>query len=207
MPGRVHPRPLGQRSHQAARTAGLHLASLDHDPGDYAKDGGDGFKLVLWMAEHDRWPSQGIRIHSANPPWMARMLVDIDHYGPYPPGNMLRLAERGRLLAGSANRRRGSGRTLRVARRTLYGDNRWVSGVVALVMFLALPGMFLGWFVGQWIGDARWPWWSAVVAAIALTVIAARLTVLQSRGTPEIHPRSVTRSSDSSSLPDSGGTS
>ncbi|MGH3426600.1 MAG: cyclic-phosphate processing receiver domain-containing protein [Mycobacteriales bacterium] len=62
-------------------------ASLDHDLGDYAEDGGDGFKLVLWMAEHDRWPSKGIRVHSANPPGMARMLADIDHYGPYPPGN------------------------------------------------------------------------------------------------------------------------
>jgi hypothetical protein len=60
----------------------------------------------------------------------------------------------------------------------LYGDNRWVSGLVALVMFLALPGMFVGWFVGQWIGDTRWPWWSAVLGAIAITVIAARLTVI-----------------------------
>jgi hypothetical protein len=62
-------------------------ASLDHDLGDFAEDGGDGFKLVLWIAEHDRWPSDGIRVHSANPPGMARMLADIDHYGPYPPGN------------------------------------------------------------------------------------------------------------------------
>lgn len=62
-------------------------ASLDHDLGDYAEDGGDGYKLVLWMAENDCWPSEGIRVHSANPPGMARMLADIDHYGPYPPGN------------------------------------------------------------------------------------------------------------------------
>jgi hypothetical protein len=48
---------------------------------------GDGYRLVLWMAEHDHWPSQGIRIHSANPPGMARMLADIDRYGPYPRGN------------------------------------------------------------------------------------------------------------------------
>ncbi len=63
------------------------LASLDHDLGDFEPDGGDGFKLVLWIAEHDRWPSRGIRVHSANPPGMRRMLVDIDHYGPYPPSN------------------------------------------------------------------------------------------------------------------------
>jgi hypothetical protein len=62
-------------------------AVLDHDLGDFVEDGGDGFKVVVWMAEHDRWPTQGIRIHSANPPGMQRMLNDIDHYGPYPPGN------------------------------------------------------------------------------------------------------------------------
>jgi NAD+-processing family protein with receiver domain len=34
-------------------------ASLDHDLGDFAGGGGDGFKLVLWMAERDRWPPHG----------------------------------------------------------------------------------------------------------------------------------------------------
>lgn len=65
------------------------LASLDHDLGDYFEDGGDGFKLVLWMAEHDRWPSQGIRVHSANPAGLRRMLADIDHYGLYPRTNAI----------------------------------------------------------------------------------------------------------------------
>ena len=60
-------------------------ASLDHDLGDSAEDGGDGYKLVLWMAEHDRWPTQGIRVHSANAPGMKRMLADIDHYSPFRP--------------------------------------------------------------------------------------------------------------------------
>ncbi|MGH3430932.1 MAG: cyclic-phosphate processing receiver domain-containing protein [Mycobacteriales bacterium] len=40
-------------------------ASLDHDLGDYAEDGGDGYRLVLWMVEPDRWPGNGIRVHSA----------------------------------------------------------------------------------------------------------------------------------------------
>ena len=65
---------------------GCEYASLDHDLGDYAEDGGDGFKLVLWIAEHDGWPTKGIRVHSANAPGMRRMLADIDHYGPYQPG-------------------------------------------------------------------------------------------------------------------------
>jgi hypothetical protein len=92
---RRHPPCLGRYTHplsvnEAITQLEQHdctYASLDHDLGDYAEDSGHGYKLVLWMAEHDRWPSEGIRAHSANPPGMARMLADIDHYGPYPPGN------------------------------------------------------------------------------------------------------------------------
>lgn len=42
-------------------------ASLDHDLGDFAEDGGNGYRLVLWMAEHDRWPSDGIRVPQCLP--------------------------------------------------------------------------------------------------------------------------------------------
>lgn len=65
---------------------GVTVASLDHDLGDYASDGGDGVRLVDWMAEHDTWPSQGIRVHSANPVGAAAMLRTIDRYSPYPLG-------------------------------------------------------------------------------------------------------------------------
>jgi hypothetical protein len=51
-----------------------------------------------------------------------------------------------------------------------------VSGVVALLMFLALPGMFAGWFLGQWVGVYHRPWWIAVLAAAALTLVSAKLT-------------------------------
>ena len=51
-----------------------------------------------------------------------------------------------------------------------------MTGVVALLMFLALPGMFAGWFLGQWIGDSQRPWWIAVVAAATLTLVSAKLT-------------------------------
>jgi hypothetical protein len=60
--------------------------SLDHDLGNYAEDGGDAFRLVLWMAEHDRWPRRGIRVHSANVVGTRRMLGDIDRYGPFERG-------------------------------------------------------------------------------------------------------------------------
>lgn len=58
-------------------------ASLDHDLGDWSHDGGDGYRLVDWMAENDIWPTVSIRIHSANPVGVARMQGVIDRYGPY----------------------------------------------------------------------------------------------------------------------------
>lgn len=61
-------------------------ASLDHDLGDYAHDGGDGWRLVDWMAEHNIWPTHTISVHSANPVGVKRMLATIDRYGPYNPG-------------------------------------------------------------------------------------------------------------------------
>lgn len=58
-------------------------ASLDHDLGDYYPDGGDGVKLVDWMAENAIWPLNGITIHSGNPVGRKNMLLTIDRYGPY----------------------------------------------------------------------------------------------------------------------------
>jgi hypothetical protein len=86
------PPPGWRRAHsvnEAIRLLSDHdceWASLDHDLGDYADDGGDGYRLVLWMAETQTWPTRGVRVHSANAPGLSRMLKDIDHYGPYPRG-------------------------------------------------------------------------------------------------------------------------
>lgn len=55
-------------------------ASLDHDLGDYALDGGDGYKFVLWMAEYGVWPDNKPTVHSMNPVGRGRMLADIDRY-------------------------------------------------------------------------------------------------------------------------------
>lgn len=56
--------------------------SLDHDLGDYFEDGGDGWRVVDWMAAFDYWP-QVIFVHSANFTGVKRMLGTIDRYGPY----------------------------------------------------------------------------------------------------------------------------
>lgn len=64
-------------------------ASLDHDLGDFAYDGGDAWRLVDWMAAHDVWPTESISVHSANPIGVSRMLSTIDRYGPYRPGSQM----------------------------------------------------------------------------------------------------------------------
>jgi hypothetical protein len=82
--GWVHSRSVRQAIQELSARGAPELASLDHDLGDFAGDGGDGFRLVLWMAENDVWPLIGIRVHSSNAPGRLRMLADIDHYGPFP---------------------------------------------------------------------------------------------------------------------------
>lgn len=56
--------------------------SLDHDLGDYYDDGGDGWRVVDWMAEHSYWPKV-VFVHSANFTGVKRMLGVLDTYGPY----------------------------------------------------------------------------------------------------------------------------
>lgn len=72
-------------------------ASLDHDLGDFAHDGGDGYRFVDWMAEHDTWPTETLTVHSGNPVGVDRMLGTVDTYGPYPPSHGRRRAMPGAL--------------------------------------------------------------------------------------------------------------
>jgi hypothetical protein len=55
-------------------------ASLDHDLGDGIPE---GRKLVLWMAEHQIWPTEMISVHSANPVGADHMAALIERYGPF----------------------------------------------------------------------------------------------------------------------------
>lgn len=48
----------------------------DHDLGDYAKDGGDGIKLLDWLEE--RGLSYRIRLHTMNPVGRANMQAVIE---------------------------------------------------------------------------------------------------------------------------------
>lgn len=51
---------------------------LDHDLGDYAYDGGDGIKLVLWLAETERY--YPVNLHTANPVGCMNMQAIVDRY-------------------------------------------------------------------------------------------------------------------------------
>lgn len=51
---------------------------LDHDLGDYAKDGGDGIELVKWLAETERrYP---VNLHTMNPVGRQNMMAIIERY-------------------------------------------------------------------------------------------------------------------------------
>ena len=57
----------------------IELIDVDHDLGDYAKDGGDGVKLLDWLEETGR--NYPIRIHSANPVGVQNMRRIIERNG------------------------------------------------------------------------------------------------------------------------------
>ena len=57
----------------------IELIDIDHDAGDYAKDGGDYIRLLDWLEETGR--SYPIRIHSANVVGVANMRRIIERNG------------------------------------------------------------------------------------------------------------------------------
>ena len=54
--------------------------SLDHDLGQWAKDGGDGIKLLDWMAETERF--YPVELHTANVVGYENMSRLINRYQP-----------------------------------------------------------------------------------------------------------------------------
>lgn len=57
----------------------IELIDIDHDAGDYAKDGGDYIRLLDWLEETGR--NYPIRIHSANAVGVANMRRIIERNG------------------------------------------------------------------------------------------------------------------------------
>ena len=53
---------------------------IDHDLGDFAKDGGDGIELVKWLVETERF--YPIQFHTVNPVGLQNMQALVDRYWP-----------------------------------------------------------------------------------------------------------------------------
>lgn len=66
-----------------AKPEPLEFASLDHDLGSYSSEGGNGSRLITWMLENNSFPTEGIRVHSANITGSREMLALIDSVDPY----------------------------------------------------------------------------------------------------------------------------
>ncbi len=54
------------------------LLDLDHDLGDFAKDGGDAIKLLYFLIERETF--YPVTIHSANPVGVQNMQALVDRY-------------------------------------------------------------------------------------------------------------------------------
>ena len=58
----------------------IEVIDCDHDLGDYYPDGGDGIKLIDWLAERGTY--YPIRLHTMNPVGRDNMQRTIDRYWP-----------------------------------------------------------------------------------------------------------------------------
>lgn len=58
----------------------IECIDCDHDLGDYARDGGDGIKLIDWLAE--RGTFYPIRLHTMNPVGRENMRRTVERYWP-----------------------------------------------------------------------------------------------------------------------------
>ena len=56
----------------------IDLIDCDHDLGDYARDGGDGIRLIDWLAERKTY--YPIALHTMNPVGRETMQREIDRY-------------------------------------------------------------------------------------------------------------------------------
>lgn len=65
---------------EAEKSAFVELIDCDHDLGDYAQDGGDGIKLLDWLAERGTFYS--VALHTMNPVGWENMLRTLKAYWP-----------------------------------------------------------------------------------------------------------------------------
>ena len=65
-------------AHSEAEKNQIEVIDCDHDLGDYAADGGDGIKLIDWLAERKTF--YPIKLHTQNPVGRENMQREINRY-------------------------------------------------------------------------------------------------------------------------------
>ena len=65
-------------AHCEAEKNQIEVIDCDHDLGDYAADGGDGIKLIDWLAERKTF--YPIKLHTQNPVGRENMQREINRY-------------------------------------------------------------------------------------------------------------------------------
>lgn len=70
---------VNQAKNIIINTKSIEIIDIDHDAGDFAKDGGDYIKLLDWLEETGR--SYPIHIHSMNPVGVENMRTIIRRNG------------------------------------------------------------------------------------------------------------------------------
>ena len=70
---------IPERYRAMIKMLSIQLIDIDHDAGDYARDGGDYIKLLDWLEETGR--KYPIHIHSMNPVGVANMRRIIQRNG------------------------------------------------------------------------------------------------------------------------------
>ncbi len=79
--GYVHARSVNQAIkliEQYEKLEEIELIDLDHDLGDYVKDGGDGIKLLDYLVENQKF--YPVKLHTMNPVGRENMQRVIDRY-------------------------------------------------------------------------------------------------------------------------------
>ena len=65
-------------AHCEAEKNEIEVIDCDHDLGDHAADGGDGIKLIDWLAERKTF--YPIKLHTQNPVGRENMQLEINRY-------------------------------------------------------------------------------------------------------------------------------
>ncbi|MBR4579713.1 MAG: hypothetical protein IKO32_00580 [Lachnospiraceae bacterium] len=58
----------------------IEMIDLDHDLGDYAKDGGDAIKLLDYLVEHEEF--YPVSFHTSNPVGRRNMMTTVNQHWP-----------------------------------------------------------------------------------------------------------------------------